>query len=335
MKENKKIKKVVFIGSDEFLFDLKNSLKNKNIEILLITNKDQNNVNSRGLKKLITNSIKNNSVKNFLNKNEVKKNNSIFISFSSRFLFSKKIIKELFFDNLFNIHCSRLPNDKGGGGYSWRIMRNDRIGNLCIHKISNEEIDAGLIYKFHKFVIDRKLIIPEDIHRETNVKLIKFTNTFIQDFFNKKKFSTYTSANYLGSYFPRLKTSISSWIDWNEDPTDIANFINAFDDPYSGAQSLINSKKVSRVRIKKAQLSAAEFNSNKLMRGLIYRHDENWINISLDSKFSLIVEDVRDFNNKKVLHLLKPGDHFKSSSKLLNSRNLKRIRFGPKGLIKD
>ena len=123
---------------------------------------------------LQTNSIKNNSVKNFLNKNEVKKNNSIFISFSSRFLFSKKIIKELFFDNLFNIHCSRLPNDKGGGGYSWRIMRNDRIGNLCIHKISNEEIDAGLIYKFHKFVIDRKLIIPEDIHRETNVKLIKF-----------------------------------------------------------------------------------------------------------------------------------------------------------------
>lgn len=335
MKENKKIKKVVFIGSDEFLFDLKNSLKNHNIEILLITNKDQNNVNSKGLKKIITNSIKNKSIKNFLNKNKVKKNNSIFISFSSRFLFSKKIVKELFFDKLFNIHCSRLPNDKGGGGYSWRIMRNDRIGNLCIHKISDEKIDAGPIYKFQKYVIDRKFTIPYDIQRETNIKLIKFAQAFIVDFFNKKKFSTYNSTNYSGSYFPRLKTSISSWIDWNEDPVEIINFINAFDDPYSGAQSLINSKKISRVRIKKAQLSAAEFNSNKLMRGLIYRHDENWINISLDSKFSLIVEDVRDFKNKKVLHLLNQGDHLISSPKLLNSRNLKRIRFGPKGLIKD
>ncbi len=335
MKENKNIKKVVFIGSDEFLIELKKSLKIFNIEVLLITNKDQNNSQNKEINKIITSSIKKETVKKFLKKNNVNKDNSIFISYSSRFLFSKEIIKNLFFNKLFNIHCSRLPNDKGGGGYSWRIMRNDRIGNLCIHKINDASIDSGPIYKFHKYVLNRNLMIPQDILSDTVNRLVKFSREFIIDFFKGKKFSTYTSTNYLGSYFPRLKSSISSWIDWNEDPFDLINFINSFDDPYQGAQSLVNSKKISKVRIKKAQLTSSEFNSNTLTKGLIYRHDTSWINIALDTKFSLIVEDVRDFKNKSVLHLLKPGDHFKSSLKLLNKRTLSRIKYGPKGLIKN
>ena len=73
MKENKNIKKVVFIGSDEFLIELKKSLKIFNIEVLLITNKDQNNSRNKEINKIITSSIKKEIVKKFLKKNNVNK----------------------------------------------------------------------------------------------------------------------------------------------------------------------------------------------------------------------------------------------------------------------
>ena len=74
-------------------------------------------------------------------------------------------------------------------------------------------------------------------------------------------------------------------------------------------------QKNKRVRIKSAQLSSSDFNSNKLMKGIIYRHNKNWINVSLDDKYSLIIEDVRDFKNNTVMSYLKEGDQFFSEPK--------------------
>ena len=91
---------------------------------------------------------------------------------------------------------------------------------------------------------------------------------------SKNKITTFKTPEYLGSYFPRIFTPVSSWINWDDHSVDLINFINAFDSPYSGAQSSINSKKIKRVRIKSAQLSSSDFNSNKLMKGIIYRHNK-------------------------------------------------------------
>ena len=44
------------------------------------------------------------------------------------FIFEKKII-EFFKDNLINYFPSRLPYDQGRGGFSWHILREDRILN--------------------------------------------------------------------------------------------------------------------------------------------------------------------------------------------------------------
>ena len=47
----------------------------------------------------------------------------------ARYIFKKNTIDNFFFNNLVNFHGTRLPLDSGGGGYSWNIMREDRIDN--------------------------------------------------------------------------------------------------------------------------------------------------------------------------------------------------------------
>ena len=40
--------------------------------------------------------------------------------------------------------------DRGGGGFSWQILKNNKNGFSCLHKI-NEKIDYGNIIKTSKF----------------------------------------------------------------------------------------------------------------------------------------------------------------------------------------
>lgn len=70
----------------------------------------------------------NNNFAKFISSN-VKAENTLFVSLGARFIFKKDLIKNFFKHNLVNFHSSRLPLDRAGGGFSWRIMREDRIEN--------------------------------------------------------------------------------------------------------------------------------------------------------------------------------------------------------------
>ena len=333
MKSIKSLKNIIIIGSPKLLKEIFEQTKNLNFKFYLISSPDQiKDVRIKSnFDKIVLSKFNNKKIISFFKKNNINKTNSIFISYSSRFLFKDDHIKKVFFNNLFNIHCSRLPYDQGGGGVSWRIMQNDRIGNLCIHKIEDSKIDKGKIYKYESYVINKKLITPKEIINDIEKRLPVFVLDFLKEIRSKNKVMTFNTPEYLGSYFPRIFTPVSSWINWDDDSVDLINFINAFDTPYTGAQSSINSKKIKKVRIKSAQLSCSDFNSNKLMKGIIYRHNKNWINVSLDDKYSLIIEDIKDFKNNNVMGYLKEGDQFFSEPKNLIKRVSKRIVFGPSG----
>mgnify|MGYP001227205596 FL=1 len=336
MKSNKSLNKLVFIGSGNFLNQFYEIAKKLKIELYLISSPDQskNSQVRKEIKKIIVKNINEKSLEKFFLSNNLVSKNTIFISYSSRYLFKTETINKLFYNNLYNIHCSRLPLDKGGGGLSWRIMRNDRLGNLCLHKIQDEKIDNGKIYKFENYVINKAFTTPKEIKEDIERRLMDFLKEFIIDLKNNKKLNIKNIPNYLGSYFPRLNTPVSSWIDWKDSSFDIFNFINAFDDPFTGAQSWISSKKITKIKIKKAQLSSSEFNSNSLTKGMIYRHDNKWINVSLDNQFSLIIEDIRDFKNNSVLDLLNEGDQFYSKNITLKNRNSQRFTYNSEGLKK-
>ena len=49
------------------------------------------------------------------------------ISIGAAWIFQKNFL-DYFEGRLVNLHGARLPRDRGGGGFSWRIMRDDRLG---------------------------------------------------------------------------------------------------------------------------------------------------------------------------------------------------------------
>ena len=108
-------------------------------------------------------------------------------------------------------------------------------------------------------------------------------------------------------------------------------FINAFDDPYLGAQTTINGI---NVRIKKAQLHDGESSNHPFMSGLISRNDKKWIVVSTIDKAMILIEKVLSKTNKNIILDLKVGDRFTTSENRLYSAKERRIRYNTKGLVK-
>ncbi len=86
------------------------------------------------------------------------------ISFGARWIFRSEILygTHAFAGRLVNAHGTRLPFDRGGGGFSWRVMRGDRIGCLLLHKV-DAGIDTGSVVAFEDYVIARALQTPAEI----------------------------------------------------------------------------------------------------------------------------------------------------------------------------
>ena len=89
------------------------------------------------------------------------------------------MIKNFFSDNLINFHGSRLPLDAGGGGFSWRIMREDRIDNQLVHLIDGG-IDTGLIIDNSLSLFPKQCQIPKDFLDHSRKKFLEFYSDFLK-----------------------------------------------------------------------------------------------------------------------------------------------------------
>ena len=159
----------------------------------------------------------------------------------------------------------------------------------------SEKIDEGsiidyetnLFTKCHKTPIEFKLKYLNDFK--------KFYKAFISKIKSGYKFELLSQTNYLSNYYPRLNSKTDAWVDWSLEPNQLENFINAFDDPYSGAITKINNK---IVKIKKIQLHGGEVIPHKYMTGLIVRNDKKWIVVCTAGNSYLIIEEVLDSQKK-------------------------------------
>ena len=70
------------------------------------------------------------------------------------------------------------------------------------------------------------------------------------------------------------------------------------------------------------------------MKGIISRHDTNWLIVSTKDQNSLIVEIVNNNKGKNIISDLKVGDRFYSPIKNLENAKNKRIKYNSKGLKK-
>tara|TARA_B110000046_G_scaffold184190_1_gene222073 strand:+ start:498 stop:1508 length:1011 start_codon:yes stop_codon:yes gene_type:complete len=303
----KNLKSVVFLGESSVfseLIKINNTLK---LDTIIITSSHQSKLIDKKLNFDIFDII-DKKFKDFVKK-KVKAENTIFISLGARYIFKKNIIENFFLNNLVNFHSTRLPLDAGGGGFSWKIMREDRIDNQLVHLI-DEGIDTGPIIENHLSLFPKQCQIPKDFEYYGLKKFIEFYLEFLKKVKNGIFFDLKPQINYLGRYNPRLNTEIDGLINWELDSYDLYNFINAFDEPYKGASTFLNNKNFGKLYIKKVHLHGGDSSNHPYMSGIVSRHDKDWIVVSTKFKHTLLIEEVLDKEGNNVIKNIKVGDRF-------------------------
>jgi len=321
------LKNIVIIGNHVKLYEIEKFFIKNKFKYSLVTSKDQSKA-INGAKYNIFNKIDDKFKRFILDKYKI--DETLFISLGSRIIFKEEIINNFFKNNLVNFHNSRLPLDAGGGGMTWRILRRDRIDNQLVHLV-DKGVDTGPILSSQKSIFPASLTIPLEMENFSSSQFLTFFKDFILKIKKGKKFNLKLQLDYIGRYNPRINTKINGWIDWNMSSENLIRFINAFDDPYSGAQTMINNKIVS---IKKAQLHDGESPNHPFMTGLISRNDREWIVVSTTDNAMLLIEKVLDTKNNNIVSKLKAGERFITPKAKLFLAKSKRVKYNSKGLIK-
>ncbi len=311
------VKKIIIIGGNVFnqdgpVLDFIKLCKNKNIEILLITDKIHLNYPTRtygtfgqALKKFkvkfkVLNNFNYSGLK-FLKQNFIPKE-SIIISMNSIWIFNKKMIT--YFKNVYNYHNADLPSQRGAACHSWNIMMNNFKSSLNIHLVNHKIDEGNLIFK-------KKILVPKYCLNLTDFYdfMRPLEINFFNDFLEKLKRGTLKikkQKNKLSFYWPKLSTLKNGFIDWSWEAKDIISFSNAFDSPFQGVSTFLKNKKII---LNKARLIDNNKKFHPFQSGLIYRKNKNNICVATKKggvKFNLKIK-------KKIK--LRVGDRLQTDMK--------------------
>ena len=313
-----KLEAIVFIGFSEVISNLIEINQKLRLKTDIISSSDQ----SKKLK--VKHIVFDKTDKMFINyiKNNFNINNTLFISLGSRIIFNKQIIK-LLNNNLINFHGTRLPYDSGGGGFSWAILREDRLDNQLVHLV-DDGIDTGPVIDNKLSIFPSYCKIPMDFENYHLERFIDFYKNFIRSIISGEVFELKPQPKYIGRYNPRLSTKDNAYINWSYKPHDLINFINAFDNPYPGAMTFLNRGNLGELKIKSAHLHGGDSSHHPYMTGIVSRHDKDWIVVSTVGKYSLLIEQIINIDGENIINRIIPGDRFYTPLKYidesLNSR---------------
>lgn len=293
-----------------------------------------------GIETIVFQTKKNSEIKckNFtfsaINKSTIKKigtyskDDTLFISLGLGYIFKKNDINKYFKGRLINFHNTRLPFNKGRTCLSWQILNQDRIFTSSIHLI-NSKIDEGDILYQNSSVIPKSLNTPLEIQNFDDNQTIKNYQYFISGLKKGNKFKNLSFPKEIGSYNYPLNTEKHGYINWNLTSIDLKNFITAFDDPYKGASTFLNSQKNKRIYIKKVQLHGGEPYSNSFNPGTIIRNDLKWLVVSCNGNFKLLIEEVLNEKGENIISKIKVGHRFVTPDKFL-FKSYERIDYNKK-----
>lgn len=249
------------------------------------------------------------------------------LSLGAAWIFTESIITNILQGRLYNCHSTLLPLNRGGGGFSWQIMKGNRLGACSIHIIDGG-IDTGEILFMKEFLFPPTCRTPNEYANENIRHAYKLICSVLDKIKrNEIEVSSVRQPEYLATYWPRLNTEKHSWINWTLPIEQLDRFICAFDEPYAGAQSLLNGEKI---YIKKSLLDFNDGLFHPYQYGLVYRIRDNWISIAANCG-TLIVQSVMDKNGNNILDKIQPGDRFVTPLEKLET-GLERIFYDSKGL---
>ena len=245
--------------------------------------------------------------------------NSFVLSLGAAWIFDQQIINDVFGGRIFNAHGTRLPQNRGGGGFSWQILTGNRLGFCNLHLV-DEGVDTGPLVATREFLYDSTCRVPLDYQRLYQEKNLEFLLDFIKPLLRRSKHIVpKAQQNYLSTYWPRLNTPIHGWIDWNYGVVELERFILAFDSPYEGAKTVLNGQ---TVFIKDVLVDHSDPQFHAFQSGLIYRKGVSWLCVCAIGG-SLLIGNIRDENGKNIFDSVKLGDRFWTPSEYLDNRNVR------------
>ena len=248
------------------------------------------------------------------------------LSMGAAWIFSKEWIAR-FDGRLLNLHGARLPQDRGGGGFSWYILRGNRVGCCLIHQV-DEGIDTGPIVKFREFLFPASCRIPRDYMEVYVRQNLEFLSGFFSEMRGGGSFPLTPQLPYLSTYWPRLSTDHHGVIDWSWTGRQIEQFICAFDEPYRGASTWIGDR---RLFLKGCDLCLTEGTFHPFQTGLIYRKSGGALFVA-SGEGALVIRSVTDDPGRDALEELKVGDRFHTPREILEAARKFRAVYSGAGL---
>ena len=248
-------------------------------------------------------------------------------SFGAAWLFKQEDIDNIFKNKLFNFHGTRLPTNRGGGGFSWQIMNGNKFGFCVMHQIDGG-IDTGDIYAVEEFLFPASCRIPRDfiaLYQENNTKFaIGIIDRLLK---GDCEFQISSQPEYLSQYWPRLNTKTNAWINWAYDIHDLERFICAFDRPYPGARTFINEQEVS---LHSVMIDLNDRGFHPFQYGLVYRKTDDYLCVAANGG-TLLVCELEDLTGTSILEKIRVGDRFFTAADQYDAL-AKRVVYTPNGL---
>lgn len=249
------------------------------------------------------------------------------VSLSAAWIFKPAVIEGAFKSRLFNLHGARLPQGRGGGGFSWDILSGNRFGFCVLHQVDGG-VDTGPVLAHREFLYPGACRIPADYLRRYDSENLDFIRSIVDDLARgPRAFPLDRQPEYLSTYWPRLHTPTQAWIDWSMPVGDVERFVCAFDDPYFGARTAWNGLDV---RLKGALTSFGDGVFHPFQAGIVYRANDRWLCVAANGG-TLIVERVLDADGRDIRTKIRPGDRFHTPGERLDSRAARPV-YTPTGL---
>ena len=315
------------------------ALKNKRYEVIVFSCKRQLNESVLADGTILEEALKKEKVTLFsvkdINRNpDIQKyidRNTLGLGLGECWSFSRELI-DMFGGKLLDFMGIRLPQYRGGAHYTWQILRKDKIGS-CNLQIINEEMvpakfDSGAIVKSKEYVHPESVRIPQDYFDSAVKQECQFLLGFLDEVDNGKEFELTYLQEELSMFFPRLYTKKHGFINWEWRTEDIEIFICAFDDPYPGASTFLNDR---RVFLKKCSVGYCDGTFHPFQSGLVYRKHNGCCYVAT-SNGTLVVKSVIDEYGKSIIDHIELGQRFYTPYKYLDESMIYNAEYNSDGI---
>lgn len=327
------ISKFVLMGGGQCLFDAVAHLVAKNQQVSVITSSRHHNspvnyneqmlplnaaVNLIGIECKLVNTVDDDcNLFNSIDKD------AIAITPSAEWIFRQNIIDK-FHGRIVNIHGTRLPEMKGGGGMSWNLMMGIREGGSTIHFV-DEGIDTGdiLMQDSYEFPLDaRSLDEATAFAQKRNSNLMI---CFLDKLLANETFARQKQDSSSGSYWPRLKTDVHGLINWSWSAHEISSFVAAFGQPYKGASTFLGEN---RIRVLKTNVVSESCRFHPFQYGIVFRISHSGLHVACKHG-ELVIEKVCNESGEPVAFGNLLGRRFHTPSVYLEAAMRTRVVFKP------